>query len=340
VGGRETEKGGRTTLLEQMFVEYQIPARQTHPYPIVLIHGGGLTGSYWVSTPDGREGWATWLLRQGYAVYVVDLPTAGRSANGHPGVPTAEADLGLVNYDHPGFPAAPLMSWMNDRASDAYYQFLAAEQPLREPMKGRNDLIIEAAAQQDRMDQASIAALLDRIGPSLLITHSRSGPVGWLAADARPELVKGIVAIEPHGPPFKNAGGPAGASADEIRRPWGLTYAPLTYAPATSAAAELLPLVESPAEPGRSACWMPGNKALTLPNLRQTPVLVVTSDASYHAPYDPCTVEFLRKLGVSVDFLLLSTVGLSDRSHFMMIEKGSDAVIEAIEPWIAGRNSR
>ena len=38
----------------------------------------------------------------------------------------------------------------------------------------------------------------------MLLTHSQSGPHGWDVADARPELVKAIVAVEPNGPPFYN----------------------------------------------------------------------------------------------------------------------------------------
>jgi pimeloyl-ACP methyl ester carboxylesterase len=44
------------------------------------------------------------------------------------------------------------------------------------------------------------AALLDRIGPAIILTHSQSGPFGWLIADARPKLVKAVVAVEPAGP--------------------------------------------------------------------------------------------------------------------------------------------
>ena len=44
-------------------------------------------------------------------------------------------------------------------------------------------------------------ALLDKIGPAIVLTHSQSGAYGWLIADARPKLVKALVSIEPNGPP-------------------------------------------------------------------------------------------------------------------------------------------
>src|SRR5215470_7798506 len=80
VGGKYVESNGDVPMVGQAFVEFQIPQRQTHPYPIVMIHGGGQTGSGWISTPDGREGWAQYFLRRGYAIYVVDRVARGRSA--------------------------------------------------------------------------------------------------------------------------------------------------------------------------------------------------------------------------------------------------------------------
>ena len=41
-------------LIEQVYVQYFIPAEQTFPHPLVLIHGGGLTDACWETTPDGR----------------------------------------------------------------------------------------------------------------------------------------------------------------------------------------------------------------------------------------------------------------------------------------------
>jgi hypothetical protein len=45
-----------------------------------MIHGGSQTGTNFTGTPDGREGWAQYFLRRGYAVYVVDQVARGRAA--------------------------------------------------------------------------------------------------------------------------------------------------------------------------------------------------------------------------------------------------------------------
>ena len=58
------------------------------------------------------------------------------------------------------------------------------------------ETVISNELTQERNRDAG-AALLDKIGPAIVLTHSQSGAFGWLIADARPQLVKAIVAIEP-----------------------------------------------------------------------------------------------------------------------------------------------
>ena len=64
---------------------------------------------------------------------------------------------------------------------------------------------IESNVETQQLVQNAGTALLDRIGPAILVTHSQAGPFGWLLADARPKLVRGIIAVEPSGPPFEGA---------------------------------------------------------------------------------------------------------------------------------------
>src|SRR6266849_2400856 len=79
VGKIDTSAEG-SPMFGQVYVEYMIPARRSHPYPIVMVHGGGQTGTNFTGTPDGREGWAQYYVRRGYPVYVVDQVARGRSA--------------------------------------------------------------------------------------------------------------------------------------------------------------------------------------------------------------------------------------------------------------------
>src|SRR5262245_39175367 len=79
-GGTYSTVNGRRVLSGHLYAEFQIPARRSHPWPIVMVHGGSQSGTNFTGTPDGREGWAQFFLRQGYAVYVVDQPGRGRAA--------------------------------------------------------------------------------------------------------------------------------------------------------------------------------------------------------------------------------------------------------------------
>src|SRR5580700_4017368 len=79
-GGKYSPSDNGKAMSGQLYAEFQIPAKQTHPWPIVMVHGGSQTGTNFTGTPDGREGWAQFFLREGYAVYVVDQAGRGRAA--------------------------------------------------------------------------------------------------------------------------------------------------------------------------------------------------------------------------------------------------------------------
>jgi hypothetical protein len=63
----------------QMYVQFQIPARKKNSPPVIMVHGSTHTGAALESTPDGREGWAPYFVRQGISTYVVDQAGRGRS---------------------------------------------------------------------------------------------------------------------------------------------------------------------------------------------------------------------------------------------------------------------
>jgi len=79
VGGKDRHLVEGSPMVRQMYVEYMIPARRSQPFPIVMVHGGSQTGTNFTGTPDGREGWAQYFVRRGYAVYVVDQVARGRA---------------------------------------------------------------------------------------------------------------------------------------------------------------------------------------------------------------------------------------------------------------------
>lgn len=342
VGGEYREgKNGRTRA-GQMFVQYQVPAQRRCPYPVVMIHGGGQTGVNFLGTPDGRRGWADDFVAHGYAVYVVDQPSRGRSG-----------------YHREAYGAATQRS-----AESVAERFSAPERVRKWPQAERHtqwpgegvpgDAVFDEfyASQVESMDDIAAAerymraagtALLERIGPSVLLTHSQGGPLGWTIADARPELVKAIVAVEPNGAPVwevKFTGVPDWFEDDRITRPWGITRNALTYDPPAAAADAMRYVREAqPDGPGLVRCWLQAEPARQLVNLKGLPILIVTAEASYHAPYDHCTSKFLRQAGVEHDFVRLADVGIRGNGHMMMLEKNNLDIARYLRVWIA-QNTR
>ena len=51
-----------------MYVQYFLPANRRGAVPLLMWHGGGLTGVTYETTPDGREGWLNWFVKQGWDV--------------------------------------------------------------------------------------------------------------------------------------------------------------------------------------------------------------------------------------------------------------------------------
>lgn len=335
-GGRYTKTKDGQIMVGQMFVQYQIPARRTQPYPVVMWHGGGQTGTNYLGTPDGRMGWADYFLQQGYAVYVVDQPGRARSgffteiygATRRPNT-AAMSQRFTAPAKANQYPQAKLHTqWPGTGvAGDPVFdQFFASQV---------EDIADVSVIEQ--MNKEAGAALLDKIGPAIVLTHSQSGTFGWLLADARPSLVKGILSIEPNGPPFyENAviGAPDWFKDGPMGRAWGVTRTPLTFAPAATEPKQLNMTRQTQADgPDLVRCWLQGEPARQLPNLRNIPILIVVSEASYHAPYDHCTSRFLAQAGVKNEFVRLPSMGIHGNGHMMMLEKNNLDIAAWLHGW-------
>lgn len=189
--------------------------------------------------------------------------------------------------------------------------------------------------QQQSTTQKAGGALLDRIGqPVILFSHSQGMMPAWLIADSRPALVRGIVALEPAGPPFEDA-----VLSTGLTRPYGLTTLPLTYGqPVTDPAADLVKQSIQPTRTHEVPCLIQAENPppRRLVNLAGKPVLVVTGEASYHAPYDYATVRYLQQAGVEqTEHLRLEEHGVHGNGHMLFMEKNSDRIAELVEEWIS-----
>jgi pimeloyl-ACP methyl ester carboxylesterase len=176
---------------------------------------------------------------------------------------------------------------------------------------------------------------LDLIGPAILVTHSQSGLFGWIMADERPSLVKGIVALEPSGPPFHS-----GSDTQRKARNYGVTETPMTYDPPISSPDELLTVYQSqPDAEDLVACTLQQEPAKQLVNLKDIPIVIVAGEASYHAQYDHCTAKFLSQAGATVEFAPLGDHGIHGNGHMMMLEENNLEIAQFVNEWL-GSNVR
>jgi len=340
VGGKWVGQPGHEVMRGAMYVETWVPKKIRYKYPILFVQsGGGETNVALLQTPDGRPGWAYDFVNRGYVIYMMDLPGRGRSAY----VPGVDGDLlpprsgPLMEEVWSGArpPSTPQSSWPQ---ASKHTQW-----PGDGPNKGKmGDPVFDYFAKTDSqsptgkdMEQLSaddIVALVDLIHePVILLLHSGVAPSGWLVADARPKLVKGIVAAEPVAPPIQNA--ERGATGPG--RLWGLTNMPITYDPPIKNASELQTVREDKADgPDLIPCWVQKEPARKLINLEGIPVLNVSGEASYHRPYAHCVAKWLNQAGVKTKFVNLEDVGIPGNGHQFMSEKNSAEISKFFMDWL------
>lgn len=337
VGGKTDSSVEGSPMVGHMYVEYAIPQRKLHPYPIAMVHGGSQTGTNFTGTPDGREGWAQYFLRRGYSVYVVDQVARGRSAywsNVFGPLPPSRLNFTEQRFVAPErfkmWPQAHLHTQFPGTGKPGdqdFEQFYASQFPS-----------ITSFPKQQELNRDALVALLDKIGPAILLTHSQSGAMGWPVADQRPKLVKAVVAVEPSGPPVHDVemlGAPEWFKDVERERPFGITDIPITYDPAVSGDSKLEFIrQEKPDKPDLVRCWMQKEPARKLSNLQDIPVVIVMSEASYHAAYDHCTAAYLTQAGVRNTFIKLVDLGIRGNGHMMMLEKNNQAIARVMADWL------
>jgi pimeloyl-ACP methyl ester carboxylesterase len=293
--------GGPGTAIEgQMYVGFQLAANKKHPYPLVLVHGGGGQATDYMGTPDGRDGWLDYFLAAGYDVYFVDRPAHGRSPNSSSYGPLGERPttefianvFTLQSKQYPGGGAAN---------SKEVIQHTASSEP--------------GPTVSNKVLQENLGELLDRIGPAIMVTHSAGGPSGWLALAARPDKVKAVLAIEP-----------AMGITDNL--------APLiTFKPAL-AAGEKIAMEELAAEgPGLSKCQLQPQASLhTVPAYAGKKVLFVVSPNStpMFTPTVHCSVHTLNQLGAEAKLARLVDYGLQGNGHFMNEELNNGDIAKKV----------
>lgn len=185
---------GNTFWADQMYVQYQVPVNPRR-YPLVVVHGGGGTGRVWETTPDGREGYQTLFLRRGFAVYIVDFPRRGRAGFPSYNGPFGDVD-GTAVVPNKTNRAGVQYAWSRWRLGPKYPEVFPVQQF---PLNGLDQFmqhLVPTVSDNPEVISGALVALLDKIRPAIVVTHSQSGLFGWLTG-ARSPNVKGIVAYEP-----------------------------------------------------------------------------------------------------------------------------------------------
>ena len=182
--------------VEQMYVQYFIPQNERGAAPLLMWHGGGLTGVTYESTPDGREGWLNYFLRAGWAVYNSDAVERGRAGWAqYPDIFTTEPVFLPV--------ANPFERFRIGMGAGSY-----ADDPDKRrvpegaqfPVEAYGNFVKQIVPRWTSTDAAITAAYLaevDKVCPCVILFHSQAGQFAFNVAQARPDKIKALVAVEP-----------------------------------------------------------------------------------------------------------------------------------------------
>src|SRR5260221_7179178 len=218
VGGREVEVSGKpvkevvftpggvpakvdlngTYSVEAMYVQYFLPANRRGAVPLLMWHGGGLTGVTYETTPDGREGWMNFFIKQGWDVYNSDAVERGRAG---------WAMYPDIFKGEPVFlaKANPFERFRIGQGAGSYSPDPAKQKLMpasQFPVEGYDNFVKQGVPRWTTTDEAIIrayTALVDRVCPCAILFHSQAGQFGFKVAQARPDKVKALIAVEPAG---------------------------------------------------------------------------------------------------------------------------------------------
>lgn len=174
------------------YVEWQVPV-DPRRFPLLLIHSSST--KTWDTTFAGKEGFRTLLLRRGFPVYVIDPPRTGRAGWG-----CADAEYRIqLGRDQSQITSWRLGIW-KPPAPPEYFpnvQFPVGDpEAIDQVLRARYPETSDAGHDDVHRDADANVVLLDKIGPSVVVTHSGSAIRGWVTA-IKTDNVAALVAYEP-----------------------------------------------------------------------------------------------------------------------------------------------
>ncbi|KAI8719633.1 hypothetical protein NCS52_00744500 [Fusarium sp. LHS14.1] len=342
-------------MVGHMYVERLTPPETIHPFPIILIHG--------------------------FTVYIVDMPPSGRSNS------ALESHSDSLNYHSMSIQTveSELTAPEKVTATNPRLKYPAAKNHHKWPGSGLHHddpyfanyyasltPICMTKLHRQNMAQSSLQELLKHTGKSFLIGEGTGSMMAWLATDVEPDLVAGVIAIEPVGPPFgttiRTAANGHRIFTQTVRRVpgvrvYGLADIPLTFDPPAifhgtimgSDYEEPLDLVERMTPDTKGTYYMQRNihedevifnhetgqhemsnlvRFRELMHIKKVPQAIVTAHASAHTTYDWATVAFMAQAGVPVQWIKLEENQIFGNGHLMFLETNSDDIACLLTKWI------
>ena len=159
---------GQTLHGDHAYVFYQIPVNQ-RKLPLVFLHGTGQFSKTWETTPDGREGFQTIFLRRRFPVYLIDQPRRGNAGRG-----TVSATINATPDEQMWFDTFRVGIWPE------YFpgvQFSKDPEALNQYFR---QMTPNVGPYDPEVNSDAFAALFNKIGPAVFVTHSQGGGLGWM----------------------------------------------------------------------------------------------------------------------------------------------------------------
>jgi pimeloyl-ACP methyl ester carboxylesterase len=183
--------------INQMYVTFMVPQVQ-RGVPIILVHGGNLSGACYETTPDGRMGWYEYFARKGHAVYLPDQVRRARS--GFDVTPFNEVAAGVRPPS-----ALPIVyvgtkeqSWQAFRFGPSLGTAFSDEQfPVEAIDELAKQSIPDQSADGVNLNPTRLAELDMKIGGAVLVGHSQSGFFPELTALQNAGGLRGLISLEP-----------------------------------------------------------------------------------------------------------------------------------------------
>jgi pimeloyl-ACP methyl ester carboxylesterase len=178
-------------------VQRFVPLEPKAKYPLLLWHGGGLTGATWEDTPDGRPGWNEFFLRCGHETLVSDASERGRASWArYPEINTEQPEHRTIEMAWEMFRFGPRGGYHPEPAKRV--SFPGQQFPVEAAGQFLKQFVARWTSQAaNEWAQMSYLELVSQTGPSVILAHSQGAYHALKAAAQRTDEVRALICIEP-----------------------------------------------------------------------------------------------------------------------------------------------